>query len=157
MLCITVLFCLNSINQLLYLQFDEVWPYINSVYTMRVQKYECRLWKSSKPGTARVAAEGKVIKRRNSSVRDKHLCYVRIKTSRPVDGSAVTIGRLDEHTHTQDIEESFRIKKPSILVGYIKSEAAKNYSSAQIFHALRSGITWDLQHDREHHGCSKGC
>lgn len=130
-------------------KFDEVWPYVDSVYTklqsellqcngtMRVQKYECRLRKSSKSGTARVAPEGTIIKRRNSRIRDKHLCHVRIKVSRPVDGTAVTIERLDEHTHTHDIEESFRIKKPSILLGYLRSEAAKNYSAAQIYHAFR--------------------
>jgi len=67
--------------------------------------------------------------------------HVRTKISRPVDGSAVTIEHLDEHTHTHDIEESFRINKPSILVWYIKSEAAKNYSSARIFHSLRGAST----------------
>ena len=68
--------------------FNEVWPYIDSVYmklqsellqcngTMRVQKYECRLRKSTKPSTAKVASEGKVIKRRNTSIRNKHLCHV---------------------------------------------------------------------------------
>ncbi|KAF8433176.1 hypothetical protein BGX38DRAFT_211774 [Terfezia claveryi] len=134
-------------------KFNEIWPYIDSVYatlrgevlqcngTLRVQKYECRLRKSSKSSTAKVATEGKIIKRRNSSVRDKHLCHVRIKVSRPVNGSAVTIERLDEHTHTHDVEESFRIKKPSILLRYIKSEAAKNYSAAQIYHAIRDAGT----------------
>ena len=60
-------------------------------------------------------ADGKVIKRRHSSIRDTHLCNVRIKVSRPVDDTVVIIERLDEHTHTHHIEESFRIKKPSIL------------------------------------------
>ncbi|KAF8428782.1 hypothetical protein EV426DRAFT_585898 [Tirmania nivea] len=130
--------------------FDEIWPYVDSVYsklqqellqaygTVRVQKYECRLRKSRKSSVAQVSADtdGKVIKRRQSSIRNADLCNVRIKVSRPVDGTAVTVERLDEHTHTHDIEESFRIKKPSILVGYIKSEAAKNYSAAQIYHAV---------------------
>jgi len=129
--------------------FDEAWPYVDSVYTklqsellqangtVRVQKYECRLRKSKKSGTARDATDGKVIKRRNSSVRDSHLCHVRIKVSRLVHGTTVTVERLDEHTHTHDIEESFRIKKPSILVNYITAEAAKNSSASQMFHALR--------------------
>ena len=56
-----------------------------------------------------------------------------------MDGTTVTIERLDEHTHTRDIEESFRIKKPSILLGYIKSEAAKSCSAAEIYHAFRAG------------------
>ncbi|KAF8448199.1 hypothetical protein BGX38DRAFT_1260228 [Terfezia claveryi] len=129
--------------------FGEVWPYVDSVYTklqsellqaygtVRVQKYECRLRKSKKSGTARDATDGKVIKRRNSSIRDPHLCHVRIKVSRLVDGTAVIVERLDAHTHTHDIEESFRIKKPSILVNYITAEVVKHSSASQIFHSLR--------------------
>ncbi|KAF8420011.1 hypothetical protein BGX38DRAFT_1202120 [Terfezia claveryi] len=64
-----------------------------------------------------------------------------MKVSRLVDGSAVTIERLDEHTHSHDIEESFRIEKPSILPEYIKFEAAKNYSATQIYHAVRGAGT----------------
>ncbi|KAF8458120.1 hypothetical protein BGX38DRAFT_1265408 [Terfezia claveryi] len=133
----TLLFELNNPIVISADKFNEIWPYVDSVYTtlqqallqcngtVQVQKYECRLRKSSKSATARVAAEGKIIKRRNSSIRDKNLCHVRIKVSRPVDGTAVTIERLDEHIHSHDIEESFRIRKPSILLGYLKSEAAK--------------------------------
>lgn len=136
-------------------KFDEVWPYVDSVYrtlrgvelkcngTVKVQKYECRLRKSSKSGTAKVTllVDGKIIKRRYSSIRDKDLCHVQIKVSRPIDGTAITIERLNEHTHTHDIEESFRIKRPSILVRYIKAESAKNYSAAQIYHAFRGAGT----------------
>ncbi|KAF8416903.1 hypothetical protein BGX38DRAFT_1335203 [Terfezia claveryi] len=82
-----------------------------------------------------------VIKRRQSSIRNANLCNVRIKVSRLVDGTTVTVEHLDEHTHTHDIEESFRIKKPSILVGYIKSKAVKNYSASQIYHAIRGAGT----------------
>jgi len=60
-------------------------------------------------------------------MRDTDLCNVRIKVSRPVDGTSVTVERLDEHIHTHDIEESFRTKKPSIFLGYIKSEGCKFY------------------------------
>jgi len=45
----------------------------------------------------------KVIKRRHTSIRLP-------KVSRPVDGSAVTIERLDEHTHTRDIEGAFGLR-----------------------------------------------
>lgn len=133
--------------------FNETWPYVDSVYTklrgeqlhgsgtVRVQKYECRLRKSKSSSTARDASSDKVIKRKHSSIRDHGLCQVRIKVSRPVDGSAVTIERIDECTHTHDIEESFRVKKRSILLDYIAIEAAKNYSTAQIFHALRGAGT----------------
>ena len=81
------------------------------------------------------------MKRRQSSIRDKYLCDVHIKVSRLVDGSAVVIERLDDNMHTQDIEESFRIKKPSILVNCVKAEVVKNYSPSQIFHALRGAGT----------------
>jgi len=118
--------------------FNEIWPYVDSVYTtlqqellqahdtVRVQKYECRLRKSRKSSTARVA-DGKVIKCRHSSMRDTDLCNVRIKVSCPVDGTSVTFERLDEHIHTHDIEGSFHTKKTSILLGYFKSEACKFY------------------------------
>ena len=63
-----------------------------------------------KSGTARIAPKGKTVKQRSSWGRDEHRCYARIKVSRHVDGTAVTIERLDKHTHTHDTEESFRIK-----------------------------------------------
>ena len=135
-------------------KFNEVWPYVDSVYrtlrgeelkcngTLKVQKYECRLRKSAKSSTVKVAIEGKVIKRRHSTIRDKGLCDVQIKVTRPVDSSdsstlPITIERMNDHTHRHDIEESFRIRKPSILVAYLKFEASKNYSTAQIYHAFR--------------------
>ncbi|KAF8426070.1 hypothetical protein EV426DRAFT_710546 [Tirmania nivea] len=62
--------------------FDEMWSYVDSVYselqqellqahsTVRVQKYECRLRKRRKSSTARVAdIDGKVIKRQQRSQR----------------------------------------------------------------------------------------
>ena len=48
----------------------------------------------------RVAIEGKIIKWRNSSILDKHYYHVRIRVPRPIDGSVVTIERLDEYTYT---------------------------------------------------------
>ena len=75
------------------------------------------------------------------SIRDPYLCHVRIKVSRPIDNTVVLVERLDEHTHFHNIEESFRIKKPTILMTYIKSEVVKNYSPAQIFHALHGAGT----------------
>ncbi|KAF8419735.1 hypothetical protein EV426DRAFT_676556 [Tirmania nivea] len=62
--------------------FDNVWPYVDSVYTklrsgllqaygtVRIQKYECRLRKSRTSSTV-VAQDtnGKVIKRRHTSIR----------------------------------------------------------------------------------------
>jgi len=73
--------------------------------------------------------------------------------SRPVDGTSVTVERLD-HIHTHDIEESFRTKKPSILLGYIKSEACKFYRQyllpcRHIFHCdtevkLLTAVQWEV-------------
>ena len=48
----------------------------------------------------------------------------------------IIIEKVDEHMHTHDIEESFQIKKPSILVNCITTEVAKNYSASQVFHTL---------------------
>ena len=126
--------------------FDKAWPYVDSVYTklqsellqaygtVHVQKYECRLRKSKTSSTAQLqyttGTGNKVLKRRHSSIRDQHPYHVRIKVSRPVDGTAVTIQRLDEHTHTHDIKESFQIKKPSILANSIKAEVVKNDSAS---------------------------
>jgi len=70
-----------------------------------------------------------------------------------VDGTSVTVERLD-HIYTRDIEESFRTKKPSILLGYIKSEACKFYSQyllpcRHIFHCdtevkLLTAVQWEV-------------
>ena len=100
-------------------------------------RYDCRLRKSTKSSTSRVADEGKTIKRRHSSIRDKNLCFVQIKVSQLVNGTEVTIERSNDHVHDHDIEESFQLKKPSILIDLIKSESAKHYSSSQIYHAFR--------------------
>jgi len=87
-------------------------------------------------------------------MRDTDLCNARIKVSRPVDGTSVTVERLDEHIHTHDIEESFRTKKTSIFLGYIKSEACKFYRQyllpcRHIFHCdtevkLLTAVQWEV-------------
>ncbi|KAF8418738.1 hypothetical protein EV426DRAFT_574717 [Tirmania nivea] len=100
--------------------FDKIWPYVDSVYsklqqellqaygTVRVQKYECRLRKSKKSSMARVAdSDGKVIKHRQSSIRNADLCNVRIKDSRPVDAyELIDQLNLDDNTvQSQRMEE----------------------------------------------------
>ena len=149
----TILFELNKPVTMSGEMFDEAWLYVDSVYTklqsellqaqgiVRVQKYECRLRKSKKSSTAQDGNANKVIKRWHATIREQGLCHVRIKVSRLVNDTVVTIERLDDHTHTHDIEESFQIKKPSILVNSIKAEAAKNYSASQIFHAFHGAGT----------------
>ena len=83
----------------------------------------------------------KTIKRRHSGIRDKDLCLVQIKVSQLVNSQQVTIERSNNNLHTHSIEESFQIKKPSILLGLIKAEAEKNYSSCEIYHAFRGAGT----------------
>ncbi|RPB18743.1 hypothetical protein L211DRAFT_843287 [Terfezia boudieri ATCC MYA-4762] len=66
-------------------KFGEIWLYVDSVYaSLSGEVLQC------KSGTATVGfenqqnkvREGKIIKRRNSSIQDhKHLCHVRIKVS----------------------------------------------------------------------------
>ena len=69
----------------------------------------------------------------NSTIRDKHLCHVRMMISYLVEGNqTVTIEHLDENTHSRDIEESFRVKKPTMLLNLLRTEAAKNYSASHI-------------------------
>ena len=64
--------------------FDKMWLYIDSVYsrlqqellqahgTVRIQKYECRLWKHKKSSTTQ-DTDSKVIKRQDSSIWDAQL------------------------------------------------------------------------------------
>ena len=121
--------------------------------TVRVQEYECRLRKSSKSSTARFNTDDKTIERRRSSVRDKHLCHVRMKVSRLVDSKqTITVERLDEHIHRRDIEESFRIKKLTILLNFLKAEAVKDYAASHIYHAFRGAGTLGGSTDLEQIG-----
>jgi len=116
--------------------FDEIWPYVDSVYskvqqellqahgTVRVQKYECRLRKSRKS----TQLELLMARLLNFGIAVCEILTFAMSElrSHPVDGTSVTVERLG-HIHTHEIEESFRTKKPSILLGYIKSEACKFY------------------------------
>ena len=87
--------------------------------------------KKLKSSTARFNTEDKTIKRRHITVRDKHLSCSNEDIS--FSGrQTVTIERLDEHLHDHDIEESFRIKKLTILPNFLKAEAAKNYAASNI-------------------------
>jgi hypothetical protein len=132
--------------------FDEVWPFVDSVYskisgehlqnngTVKVQKYECRLRKSKQSGTRRPDTGN--IKRRRCTIREKDLCHLRMKVSRSLEGEQlVKVERLDEHLHTHDIEESFRIKKPTILFNFLRAEVAKGHTAAHIFHTFRAAGT----------------
>jgi hypothetical protein len=132
--------------------FDEMWPFVDAVYskisgeliqnngTTKVQKYECRLRKSKQSGTRKPDTGN--IKRRRTSVRESDLCHLRMKVTRSLEGEQlVTVERLDEHLHTHDIEESFRIKKPSIIFNFLRAEVAKGHTAADIFHAFRAAGT----------------
>ena len=120
MLCITVPFCLCSVNQLLY-PLTSSMRYAHSFRgeqiqcngTMRVQKYKCRLRKSRSSSTTKVATEGKVIKRAVSVS-----IYVMFESEfLGLSVAAVIIECLDEHTHTHDIEESFHTKNQAPYAG----------------------------------------
>ena len=138
--------------------FEQVWPLVSSVYTFRNKKLqqkgtievehgECRLKKSRKsssttvkPGTTRHESE---IKWRNSSIREKDQCLVTVKLTRQITGSnpTVTLERKDEHQHSHPLETSFMVKKSKQVQELINKETAKNYSAAQIFHAIRGAGT----------------
>jgi hypothetical protein len=132
-------------------QFDTFWPLVDSVWTkiggittqqngtVEVQHYECRLRKSKKTGTNVAKKEGRVVKNRITSARVKDLCQVRMKTTRTLtEPITVTLERKDENTHTHSLEESFRLcGPPSAVKRIVREEASKDYTAAQIFHALK--------------------
>ena len=61
-----------------------------------------------------------------------------MKISRLVEGNqTVAIERLDENTHSHDIEVSFRVNKPTMLLNLQRTEAAKNYPESHIYLAFR--------------------
>ncbi|RPB18236.1 hypothetical protein L211DRAFT_843865 [Terfezia boudieri ATCC MYA-4762] len=66
-------------------KFDEIWLYVNSVYaSLSGEVLQCKSGNASVgfENQQNKVTEGKIIKRRNSSIRDyKHLCHVRIKVS----------------------------------------------------------------------------
>lgn len=131
-------------------QYDAYWPLVDSVWTkiggatiqqngtIEVQHYECRLRKSKKTGT-KTQNEGRVVKNRITFARVKDLCQVRMKITRTLERPIlVRIERKDNNKHTHDIEESFRLcGLPTAVRRVIQTEASKDYTAAQIFHALK--------------------
>jgi hypothetical protein len=74
------------------------------------------------------------------------ICNVTMKITREMKGKEpVTIERIGElgkdsddySRHTRNVEESFRCKKPELLLSIARAEREKSYSSAQVFSALR--------------------
>jgi len=107
--------------------FNEMCPYVDSVYTKLQQELlqahgtahafrnmSADFGKAKKSSPTQ-DADGKLIKcRRHSSIRDAHLCNIRINVSRPVDGTVVITERLARiPTHTHDIEA--KPKQPKII------------------------------------------
>jgi len=134
--------------------FEQVWPLVSSVYTFRNKKLqqngtisvehgECRLKKSRKSSSAKPPSNDSEIKRRNSTVRQKDRCLVTVKLTRQLTGPTptVTLERKDDHKHLHDLETSFMVKKSKHVQELINKEAAKNYSAAQILHAIRGAGT----------------
>ena len=78
------------------------------------------------------------IKRQNSAIHKKRQCLVTVKLTRQIAGSnpTVTLERKDEH------RTGFMIKKSKHVQELIKKKKRlKNYSAAQIFHAIRGAGT----------------
>ena len=136
--------------------FDQVWPPVSSVYTFRNKKLqqkgtievehgECRLKKSRSPdgAVAKPGSNDNEIKRRSSTIRKKNQCLVTVKLTRQItsENPTVTLERKDEHKHLHSLETSFMIKKSKHVQELIKKEAGKNYSAAQIVHAIRGAGT----------------
>ena len=92
----------------------------------------------AKPGSSNDSE----IKRRNSTIRIKNQCLVTVKLTRQItsENPTVTLERKDEHKHLHSLETSIMIKKSKHVQELIK-EAGKNYSAAQIFHAIRGAGT----------------
>jgi len=149
-----ILFYLEKPTQLSQQEFDEYWPLVDSVWTkiggstiqrngtVEVQHYECRLRKSKKTGTNIAKKDGRVIKPRITSVRVKDLCQVRMKMTRTIPNNnepiTVYLERKDDAAHTHSLDETFRLcGLPSLVKKTIATEANKNYTPSQIFHALK--------------------
>ncbi|KAA8914908.1 hypothetical protein FN846DRAFT_249377 [Sphaerosporella brunnea] len=69
------------------------------------------------------------------------LCQVRMKIARTLmEPITITVKQKDESTHTHDLEEIFRLcGLPSAVKRVVQAEANKDYTAAQIFHALKGG------------------
>jgi hypothetical protein len=149
-----ILFHLTKPITLPYSEFEKYWPLVNTVFTksrglllqqnntVEVQKYECRLRKSKKPGKAPPSQNPNGVKKRHgTTIREPGQCNVRIKTTRTLttdpSQSTVTIERLDDHEHSHDLERSREIAPSGHAIQLAHAEAEKGYSAAQILNALR--------------------
>jgi len=129
MMPISALCCLSSVNQLSYLpKYSMRYDRMSTQFIQSFSKSCCKLmvqyeFRNMSAGFEKAGNQAQlkllIARLLNVGMRDTDLCNVRTKVSRPVDGTSVTVERLDEHIHTHDIEESFRTKKPSILLGCI--------------------------------------
>ena len=78
-----------------------------------------------------------------TALRKKDQCLVTVKLARQMTGlnPTVALEPKDEHKHLHSLETSFVVKKYKHVQELIKKETAKNYSAAQIFHAIRGAGT----------------
>lgn len=166
------LFHLEKPVELTQQQFDEYWPLVDTVWTkiggntiqrggtVRVQHYECRLRKSKKTGTNVSRKEGRVVKPRITATRLKDICQVQMKITRSIPTGTgepviVLLERKTDAVHTHSIDEIFQIcGLPSIVKQVITSEAKKNYTAAQIFHAIKGSSRIEGSHNLEAAGGS---
>ena len=82
------------------------------------------------------------IERRNSTICKKDQYLVTVKLTRQITGlnPIVTLERKDEHKNLYSLDKLYG-EKVQACAGLIKKETAKNYSAAQIFHAIRGAGT----------------
>jgi len=149
-----MLFRLEKPVQLTQQEFDEFWPLVDTVWTkiggnttlrqgtIQVQHHECGLRKSKKTDTNVARNQGRVVKPRMTAVRIKDLCQVRMKITCTIPSGSepvmVFLERKDDAAHTHSIEEAFHLcGLPSIVKRVIATDTNKNYTPAQIFHALK--------------------
>jgi hypothetical protein len=83
-----------------------------------VSRWECRLLKKRQSSTAKTTKRtgSEEIQRRNTSIRQKDLCKVRITVTRTVATSLVSVKRIGEDCHSHTIEDSFIAKRPKFLL-----------------------------------------
>jgi hypothetical protein len=133
--------------------FDVVWPLVDSVYTFRqkdklngnatiqVSKGECRLRKSRKSSTAKeVTLSGK---RRNRAFK-QGTCNLGIRIDKFLDEGIVKIRRMNDETHTHDLETSFKWKKNTFLKDLCRAERKKGLSTGEILNTLKNHATPDI-------------
>ena len=88
---------------------------------------------------SKLGSNNSEIKRQNSTMRGKDPCLVTGKLMRQITGTnpTATLERKDEHKHLHSLEARFMVKRSKQVQELINRETEKNYSAAQVYHAIR--------------------